>query len=80
MISLWEWKMHDEEESQYVKTGLSCTAMWSPFILEKENWLISLEISFSRGRKYEKNQEKQLIVKEIFWGREQESAWRLKDS
>lgn len=62
--------MHDEEESQYV----SCTAMWSPFILEKENWLISLEISFSRGRKYEKNQEKQLIVKEIFWGREQESA------
>lgn len=47
--------------------------MWSPFILEKENWLISLEISFSRGRKYEKNQEKQLIVKEI-WGREQESA------
>lgn len=48
--------------------------MWSPFILEKENWLISLEISFSRGRKYEKNQEKQLIVKEIFWGREQESA------
>lgn len=66
--------MHDEEESPYVKTGLSCTAMWSPFILEKENWLISLEISFSRGRKYKKNQEKQLIVKEIFWGREQESA------
>lgn len=61
--------MHDEEESQYV----SCTAMWYPFILEKENWLISLEISFSRGRKYKKNQEKQLIVKEI-WGREQESA------
>lgn len=48
--------------------------MWSPFITQKENWLISLRRSFPRDRKDEENQEKKLIVKEIFWGKEQENA------